>query len=309
MLDALPEVVTVTVYDGATLTVLLPHADTEGETLAVEDTDPVPESETKLEAEALDDGDALFDVALVDELQPVIVGLALELDVPVDDAVLDSVLDELEDEDAVAVDELVLDGLAVGLSELEALPELVIINEYDDDPLFDVLPHEVNEGEALVELVANSVAEEDRQPDTDTLGDDDEVAEAELVDEPVDELDPVAVDDDVLVIELEGDADGEALGFVVNVPVRETDADAHADTDALCVCETEPVVEDDGHPDTDTLGDDDAVLELELDDVLVDVPEAVAVDDTELVDDDVLDPVLDELDEGVEVDDDEPVLV
>ena len=309
MLDALPEVVTVTVYDGATLTVLLPHADTEGETLAVEDTDPVPESETKLEAEALDDGDALFDVALVDELQPVIVGLALELDVPVDDAVLDSVLDELEDEDAVAVDELVLDGLAVGLSELEALPELVIINEYDDEPLFDVLPHEVTEGEALVELVANSVAEEDRQPDTDTLGDDDEVAEAELVDEPVDELDPVAVDDDVLVIELEGDADDEALGFVVNVPVRETDADGHADTDALCVGETEPVVDDDGHPDTDTLGDDEAVLELELDDVLVDVPEAVAVDDTELVDDDVLDPVLDELDESVEVDDDEPVLV
>ena len=191
----------------------------------------------------------------------------------------------------------------------EALSEFEIVAERDEELLIELLPHEVTEGDTLDVIDEYAVAEIDGPPDADTLGDDDEVAEAELVDEPVDELDPVAVDDDELVIELEGDADGEALGFVVNVHVRVPDADGHADTDALRVGETEPVVDDDGHPDTDTLGDDDAVLELELDDVLVDVPEAVAVDDTELVDDDVLDPVLDELDEGVEVDDDEPVLV
>ena len=81
----------------------------DGETLGDTDADADAENECILETDALGEGEEVLDPELVDEPQPDVVGLALAVDVPVDDAVLDPVLDGLAEEDAVADDELVDD--------------------------------------------------------------------------------------------------------------------------------------------------------------------------------------------------------
>ena len=185
----------------------------------------------------------------------------------------------------------------------ETLLDIDTVAELESEELMVLLSHAVNVGETLAVIDASPVSEDDGQPETDALGDDDAVLEEELVDEPEDVLDAVEVGDDVPVNETDGDVDGERLDSVVNVLVVVTDADGHTVAAALCVSDTEPVADDDASPEFVTLGEDDAVLELELVDEPEDVLDPVAVDDTELVDDDVLDPVLDELDDAVAVDD------
>ena len=108
MLETLAETVTLTVFDGEVLTEMLPHDVDDGETLDDTDADPDTENEATPDSDALCDGDSVLVTMLVVEPQPVVEGLALAVDVPVDDAVLDPVLDGLAEEDTVADDVPVL---------------------------------------------------------------------------------------------------------------------------------------------------------------------------------------------------------
>lgn len=108
MLETLAETVTVAVFDGDALTEMLPHDVDDGETLDDIDADPEAENEATPDSDTLGDGDAVLDTMLVVEPQLVEEGLALVVDVLVDEAVHELVLDGLAEADAVADDVLVL---------------------------------------------------------------------------------------------------------------------------------------------------------------------------------------------------------